>query len=341
MQAFNHKSVSTWLLACITILLLLISARFFIFSEGKENADEKAYRDAFNRNYKIFAVEIPEKLDFAGEPVPLDDYWVRESLDRELMVNTFWHSNTLLCIKRAFRYFPIIEPILAEEGVPDDLKYLAVIESSLTQTVSPSGATGFWQFIKATGLKYNLRINENIDERYHIEKSTRAACRLLKDLKRTYNSWAMAAAAYNMGPGGLSKQAGLQLEKSYYNLLLNSETARYVYRILAMKLIMQNPRQYGFYLRRADMYLPVPSYTVSVDTTISDLALFARDYNISYRTLKEYNPWLRERSLQNKTNDTFEIRFPREEYLSWRKQLKELERPSQLIFDTINLRQIH
>jgi hypothetical protein len=327
-------------LSLMVVLSLALIGRLFIFSDIRQKADDNAYREAFNRNYKIFAAEIPETLDFAGENVPLDKYWVREALDRELMVNMYWHSNTLLCIKRAFRFFPIIEPILKAEGVPDDLKYLALIESNLTQTISPAGASGFWQFMRTTGLKYNLTINENIDERYHIEKSTVADCRLLKDLHRSYRSWASAAAAYNMGPGGLNNQTGLQQEKSYYDLLLNAETSRYVYRILAMKLIMSKPTAYGFFLRRCDLYLPIPTYTVPVDTTIGNLADFARTNGVSYRTLKEFNPWLRERTLQNKSRATFLISFPKPGFESWSKQLKTLENPQHLFNDTLQAGQI-
>lgn len=328
------------LLVVAVLVPSLLVLRLFIFSDEPRRNDDAMYREAFSRSYRIFAVPIPESLDFAGEPVPIDNYWVREALDRELMVNTYWHSNTLLCIKRAFRYFPVIESILKEEKVPDDMKYIAVIESGLTQAVSPAKATGFWQFMKPAAQQYGLTVTENVDERYHIEKSTRAAARFLKDLHRRYGSWAMAAAAYNMGPGALNSQRDFQLTTNYYDLLLNQETSRYVYRIMAMKLIVERPANYGFYLRRADMYLPIPTYTLTVDTSITSLVDFAKVNNVSYRTLKEFNPWLRERSLINRNRDTFGIVLPKPGYESWKKLYSTLIQPDMLVNDTLQTRHL-
>src|SRR5690606_31428128 len=189
-------------------------------------------------DYNVYAIKIPEGINFAGERVPVEDPDVRERLDRELLVNTYWQSNGLLLIKRAHKYFPIIEPILKYHGVPDDFKYLAVIESGLTQAVSPAGATGFWQIMKATAKERGLEVNANVDERYHIQKSTEAACVYLKKAKDRFGTWTMAAAAYNAGNYGMARQLDRQEIEGYYNVLLGEETSRYVFRILAIKEIL-------------------------------------------------------------------------------------------------------
>jgi hypothetical protein len=253
---------------------------------------------------------LPEKLDFAGEEVPMNQWDVRERLDRELLVNTYWHSNTLLCIKRARRWFPIIEPILKANGVPDDFKYLALIESGLTNVISPAGATGYWQFMDETGKGYGLEINDQIDERYHVEKSTQAACHYLIDAYDKYGSWAMAAASYNMGIGGPIRQMERQNETTYWELLLNEETGRYVYRILAMKEILNNADKYGFVIRPSDLYEPLEAKSITIDSSITDLAAFANSFNISYKELKLYNPWLRQNYLKNKEKKSYEIKLP-------------------------------
>ena len=206
-----------------------------------ENTEVKVVND-----YNVYALPLPDNLNFAGEPVPVQNPDIKERMDRELLVNTYWQSNGLLLFKRANKYFPIIEPILKEEGVPEDLKYLAVIESGLTQAVSPARATGFWQILKETGKEYGLEVNDNVDERYHIEKSTRAACKYLKASKERFGSWTLAAAAYNAGNYGVSREMERQNVNGYYDLLLGEETGRYVFRILALKEILSNPGKYGF-----------------------------------------------------------------------------------------------
>jgi hypothetical protein len=273
-------------------------------------AENEAYKKLINGEYRIFAMPLPEKIDFAGEDVPLQRPDVRESLDRELLVNTYWHSNTLLAIKRSYRWFPVIEPILKANEIPDDFKYLAVIESSLSNATSPSGAKGFWQFLEDTGKEYGLEINEQVDERYDVEKSTNAACHYLKDAFDRCGSWAMAAASYNMGMGGVQRQLGRQNQSSYWDLLLNEETARYVYRILAMKEIFNHADQYGFVMRPAELYEPLVYKTLTVDTAITNLASFAGEQGISYKLLKWYNPWLRENYLKVAAGKSYQIRIP-------------------------------
>nr|WP_314290346.1 lytic transglycosylase domain-containing protein [uncultured Capnocytophaga sp.] len=265
----------------------------------------------FFDNYRVYAIDIPEKLDFAGENVPINDPDVYERLDREFLVNTYWQSNGLLLLKRANKYFPIIEPILKRNNIPDDFKYLALIESGLTNAVSPSGASGFWQFMKAAAQEYGLEVNEQVDERYHIEKSTQAACDYLNKAKRSTGSWTMAAAAYNAGVSGMKKQAEFQQTDNYYELWLNNETYRYVFRILAVKEIMKHPRKYGFIFEKKHLYNELPTYNVMVDTPIENLTDFAKSHNVSYKELKIYNPWLRDKKLDNKDSKVYYIRIPK------------------------------
>lgn len=282
--------------------------------EKGEAEREKRDGEKVTKDYNIYALPVPEKMDFAGESVPLEDPDVYERMDRELLVNTYWQSNALLLIKRANKYFPVIEPILKEYGVPDDFKYLAVIESGLTQAVSPAKAVGFWQIMEGTGKDYDLEINSNVDERYHIEKSTRVACEYLKQSKERFGSWTMAAAAYNAGNAGISRQLGRQAVQDYYDLLLGEETGRYMFRILALKEILQDPRKYGFNYEEKHLYEAVPTYTVKVDTAVSDFAAFAQKFGINYKILKIHNPWLREANLNNRSRKEYQIEIPEKGY---------------------------
>ncbi len=259
---------------------------------------------------KTVLPKIPQKLFFCNEAVPLERLDVRESLDRELLVNTFWHSQTYLLIKRANRYFPVIEPILKEQGIPDDFKYLALIESGFTNVVSPAGAAGFWQFIKATGEKYGLIIDDEVDERYNLEKATTAACNYFKNSYALYKNWTLTAAAFNMGDNGMLNQIKNQKVSNYYDLYLNTETARYVYRILAIKIICENPAASGFTIEKEDLYPKVRTTHIAIDSAISDLAQFALDKGITYKMLKDFNPWLRKPSLTNKLKNKYLISIP-------------------------------
>lgn len=245
----------------------------------------------------VVAPAIPSQMSLAGEEVPMDDFGVRESLDREFIVNTYRHSGTILYLKKASRWFPVIEPILSEEGVPEDFKYLCVIESGLSQVVSPSGAAGFWQFMKKTAPEYDLEVSTTVDERYNVEKATKAACDYLKESYEMFGSWSLAAASYNMGRSGVTKRLIEQGVSNYWDLHLNSETARYVYRILAVKEVMENPEKFGFRLRPADMYNPYSYSTILVNKTIEDLSAFALEHGSNYHELKTLNPWLRKKRL--------------------------------------------
>lgn len=259
-------------------------------------------------------VYFPESIDFAGENAPLQISDVRERFERELLVNANLDATTLLIIKRASRVFPVIEPILAKNGVPDDFKYLAVIESGLVNAVSPAGARGVWQFMPETARERGMEVNDIVDERYHLEKSTEAACRYLLDAKNKFGSWTLAAASYNGGFGGVNKQIAFQKVSNYYDLLLTDETARYVFRILALKEIMQHPERYGFMVAPQDLYQPIPTRKMEVDSTITDLAQFAIGQGINYKVLKIHNPWLRDRKLVNASRKAYTIEIPTSGY---------------------------
>lgn len=259
---------------------------------------------------KVLAIKLPEEAFFAGEPIPLDAFDVRERLDRELLVNTYWHSNSLQLFKLASRAFPVIEPILKEEGVPDDFKYLALAESGLRDVVSPARAEGVWQFLKGTAQDYGLEVTDDVDERYHLEKATRAACKYLKKAKDELGSWSLAAASYNTGLPRVKKLMETQLVTSYYNLYLSEETSRYVFRIVALKELFKNPEQYGFYLDSSDLYHSIPYKLVTVDTAITDLPAFAVAQGTNYKTLKLLNSWSREPYLTNKQGKTYVFKVP-------------------------------
>ncbi len=259
----------------------------------------------------IKGIDHNKKYTFAGEKVPVENSDVFERLDRELLVNSYWHSSTVLNIKSAHRYFPVIEKILAEQGVPDDFKYLAVAESNLRNETSPAGAKGVWQFLKSIGQHYGLEINNEVDERFHIEKATLAACKYLKEYNRKYGNWTLAAAAYNMGSTKLSRALNDQKAESYYDLNLSAETNRYLFRIIALKEILTHPEDYGFYIPENERYQPQKNIrVVEVDGPINNLGDFAKKNGISYRTLKVYNPWLLTHQLSNPHRKTYQIQLP-------------------------------
>jgi hypothetical protein len=261
-------------------------------------------------SYSVYGVDIPEQVTFAGEPLPLDLYDVKESLDRELLSNTYFHSQTIRLIKLANRYFPQIEPILRKNLVPDDFKYLAVAESGLTQAVSPDKAVGFWQLLKGTALENGMEVNQEVDERYHIAKSTEAACRYLIKSFEKYGNWTMTAASYNAGRRGMDRQIQRQKIENYYDLLLNEETARYLYRVVAFKLIFEDPKAHGFHISDQELYPELPVRTVTIDSTITDFADFARWNGTNYKILKYLNPWLRDTQLINSGRKKYEIVLP-------------------------------
>ncbi|WP_347175387.1 lytic transglycosylase domain-containing protein [Polaribacter uvawellassae] len=260
--------------------------------------------------YKIKALKLSPDLNLAGERVPLEKPDIRERMDRELLVNTYWQSNGLLLLKRANKYFPILEPLLKKYGLPDDFKYLAVAESALIDETSSAGAAGMWHFMKATGKEYGLEINRNVDERYNIEKSTKVAAEYLKKSKERLGSWTLAAAAYNAGNYGVAKRLETQKVTSYYDVLLPDETERYVFRIIALKEVLSNPKAYGFIFDENDLYTLPETRIVKVDTVITNIANFAKHFGTNYKELKLHNPWLRENKLNNKSRKMYEIKIP-------------------------------
>ncbi|CAI8167958.1 MAG: Membrane-bound lytic murein transglycosylase D [Polaribacter sp. SA4-10] len=263
-----------------------------------------------SEKYEIQALKLPNDLNLAGERVPLENDDVRERMDRELLVNTYWQSNGLLLLKRTNKYFPILEPLLKKYGIPDDFKYLAVAESGLIDETSSAGAAGIWHFMKKTGKEYGLEINKNVDERYHIEKSTKVAAEYLKKSKARLGSWTLAAAAYNAGNYGVAKQLKNQEVSNYYDALLPDETERYVFRIIALKEVLTNPESYGFKFEKEDLYTLRKTKKIIVDSTITNIALFAKKFGINYKELKTHNPWLRENKLNNKSKKIYEIKIP-------------------------------
>lgn len=253
---------------------------------------------------------FPEKIDFAGEETPLHIPDVKERFDRELVVNENLHGSTILIMKRAHKFFPVIEPILAKNNVPDDFKYLAVIESSLTNATSSAGAKGFWQFMPQTARENGMEVTEIVDERYHLEKATQAACDYLVNAKEKFGSWTLAAASYNGGMSGLQKQIEFQEMTNYYDLLLVEETSRYVFRILALKEIMKNPDKYGFVIPKEALYVAIPTKKIEVDSAITNLATFAKSQGVNYKELKIHNPWLRDRKLDNPDKKKYTLEIP-------------------------------
>ena len=288
------------------ILSLFISATYF-----KDNL-KSAFKSYGNDNlYRVYALKTPENISFCDEEVPLKLLDVRERLDRELLVNTYWQSNMLLLIKRSYRFFPLIEKILKEEEVPQDFKYLAVIESGLENVRSPKGAKGIWQIMSGTAREYGLEVNKNVDERYNLELSTRAACKYLKKAKEKFGSWTLAAAAYNRGIAGISRNLSRQKVENYYDLLLGRETSRYIFRILAVKEIMENANNYGFIFQENDLYKPYEIRKIELDTAISNITDFSKKMGINYKTMKLHNPWLLENHLNNKSRKKYIFKIPK------------------------------
>ena len=306
--------------------MLIVLRLFSFYSENVES--DANYVTNFLSNYQIFAIDIPKTMDFCGEPVPLKDQNIRERFDKELLSNTYYQSNTLLYMKRANRWFPVIEPILKKHGIPEDFKYLPLVESNLTNVISPAGATGYWQLMKTTAKSFDLEVNEQIDERYDMILSANAACRYLKIAYKEFGSWTLAAAAYNMGIEGIKRQLKKQKTNDYYDLLLNSETSRYLFRLLAIKEIVSNPKKYGYHYRQKDLYQEAPYHTIKVDTTIANLAAFAKALNMNYRILKLHNPWLRRNQLPNKSRKVYTIIIPDSGYYVFTKM--DLDSTSQM-----------
>ena len=304
------------LIKILGLIAIIMISSLLIFATKTTNSKElnTSVKSDVNTSetYQIRALKIPTELKFAGEHVPIEKADIKERIDRELLVNTYWQSNGLLLFKRTNKYFPIIEPILEKNGIPNDFKYLAVIESGLQNVTSPAGARGFWQIMKATGKENGLEINDNVDERYHLEKATQVACEYLNAAKKRFGSWTLAAAAYNAGNAGIAKKIETQKVNNYYELLLADETQRYVPRMVALKEILSNPEKYGFVFETEDLYKLKTTKIIEVDTVITNIAQFSKDLGINYKVLKLHNPWLRENKLNNKSRKLYQLKIPTE-----------------------------
>lgn len=294
----------------VTLSLVLLCLVIIVFFSNGIHENEVQSVTNTHKNYKVKALQLPNNLNLAGERVPIEIEDVKERMDRELLVNTYWQSNGLLLLKRAHKYFPILEPLLKKYGIPDDFKYLALAESGFIDETSTAGAAGIWHFMKKTGKEYGLEINKNVDERYHIEKSTKVAAAYLKKAKERFGSWTLAAAAYNAGNYGIAKRLETQQVTSYYDALLPDETERYVFRILALKEVISNPKKYGFVFDENDLYTLEKTKEIKVDSAITNIASFAKNFGLNYKELKKHNPWLRENHLNNKSKKNYLIKIP-------------------------------
>lgn len=301
----------------ITLPVLLITVVLLLLSNIKTDNEEKTRPMVLSMTA---SVDPPEKMVFAGENVTFDRYDLHERMDRELNSFTYFHSTTLLLFKRANRIFPIIEPILKRNGLPKDIKYLAVIESSLDpQAISPARAVGLWQFMEGTAKGFGLEVSSDVDERYNIEKSTVAACRYLKDAYQKYGSWAAAAMSYNGGQGRISNELRDQRVDDALDLWLVQETSRYYFRMLAIKLIFEDPRRYGFVIRPDQLYKPLDYKEITTSSAIPDLASYAKQQGITYAILKDNNAWIRGDALVNRAGKSYTILIPTKESMYYRK----------------------
>lgn len=288
-------------LILVCVLPFLVSA----YCIGSDNREEQTDDDRYT------CVDVPRYTVFCGDTIDLTRYDRHERMDRELLAFSFMHSTSIQTIKRANRYFPVIVPILKEKGIPEDFKYLMAIESACNPLArSGAGAAGLWQFMPTTGKEYGLEVNSHVDERYNVEKATYAACKYLKDAYNRFGDWVSVAASYNAGQGRISQQQEKQYTDETLDLYLVEETARYIYRIFAVKMLFENPTDFGFYLRSSDLYPQIHYRTVKVSETITDLARFAKSQGTTYALLKNLNPWLRSTSLPCKNGKEYEIKLP-------------------------------
>ncbi len=294
-------------LLIVNILLAVSLIAFFVSSFKGEGGGNNS------PDQRVRSINLDKDFNFCGEKFPMDNWDVRQRLDAELLRNVYFHSQTILAVKRANAIFPLIEPILKAEGVPNDLKYLAVAESALSNAVSPAGARGLWQFMKDAANGYGLEVNGEVDERYHLEKATKAACKYMKKEKERLGSWVLAAAAYNGGPGRIAEEMAKQRAKSFFELnLAADETMRYPFRIVAIKEVMEHPEEFDYIIEKEHLYPPITDYkTVKVSSAVANWGDFAVEHGTNYRMLKLYNPWLIDSKLTNKEGKTYEIRLPK------------------------------
>jgi membrane-bound lytic murein transglycosylase D len=305
----NRKAVLTAFILTGTFIILLSVTQSF---KGFSSSPDKGMNQVFDTIYNIRTFDLPANITFAGEKMPLDNFDTKESLERELLISAYRHSSTMLIIMRAHRYLPMIEKILKKNNIPEDFKYLVAAESDYSNVVSPAGATGFWQIMPETGRENGMEINSVVDERYDVEKSTQFACDFFKKSYDKYGNWTLAAASYNGGRGAVDDQIEIQHQKNYYDLLLSEETARYIFRAVAYKLIITDPEKYGFRLTVKDLFPELKYREVKVDTVVTDFTAFAQKFGTNYKILKLLNPWLRKPYLTPKTNKEYLIKIPSE-----------------------------
>jgi hypothetical protein len=315
-------SQNIWIHAIRGITAMVSLYLVFQIVSAFTNESARELKEGVPSKYSVYAVEMPDKMDFAGEVVQTQYFDVYEAIDREFLNTMYGQANLLLALKRANRYFPVVEPILKAEGIPDDFKYLMVIESMMLNATSSAGAKGFWQFMERTAGSYNLEINDEVDERYHLEKATLAACKFLNWVYSRTQSWTITAAAYNMGRAGVINQLARQRTDDYWELWLNNETSRYVPKIIAMKYILQKPETYGFHFKKHQLYAPWPVREIEVSTSIASLPDWAIEQGMSFKMLKYLNPWLKTRKLSNKKGKTYVIKVFEKGYREIHKNAK-------------------
>ena len=304
----NRKSALTALVLIGTIIIILSIAQGF---KGFNNSPEKEI-PSIDTIYSIRSFKLPDNVIFAGDKMPLDNFDTRESLEREILISAYRHSSTILIIKRANRYLPMIEKILRKNNIPDDFKYLVAAESEYSNMISPVGATGFWQIMPETGREEGMEINTVVDERYDVEKSTQFACEYFQKSYEKYGDWTLAAASYNGGRSGINEQIEIQQQNNYYDLLLSEETARYIFRAVAYKLVITDPERYGFNIGKDDLYPELNYFEVKVDSAITNFSDFAEKFGTNYKMLKFLNPWLRKPYMTPKPNKKYLIKIPAE-----------------------------
>jgi len=289
-------------------LLILIIIGVFLLLKKDSESPPIAFRN--HSKYQAYGLDLPENISFAGERCPLERQDIAERFDRELHINTYWRSNTLLLMKRINRWFPMIERVFKNEGVPEDFKYIAIAETMLQNLKSPAGAGGFWQLLPATARELGLQVDDEVDERYDQVKATYAAAKYLKRARKRFGSWTNVAASYNRGMNGFQRALKKQKVNNFYDLKLNNETARYVFRILAFKEIIENPKRYSFNLKRKQYYPDFKTEKIKIDTTIQNLVDFAHQQGVTYKTLRLHNPWINDYSLTNPNKKTYTFLIP-------------------------------
>lgn len=302
---FNRKRTGAAFVFFLLFCLVYVILKVYAFSPSKNEVSWT------NNNFYVLDLSIPADLDFCGEKIPSNNLEIRDDLEKEFFSSAYWKANSLVLFRKAQKWFPYIEPILAQEGVPDDFKYVAVIESHLSNITSPAGASGFWQLLPGSARNYGLEVNDAVDERYHVEKATRAACRHFKDAYAVFGNWTLSAAAYNRGIGGIQAALKKQKTDNYFDLLLNRETGSFVYRILAYKTLFSSPGHFGIKKKKWNYFSKIPMNVLKVDSAVFDLRVLAQKAGTDLTVLRAFNPWLLQNYLPNPDRKMYEIRIPK------------------------------